>query len=83
MHRSKSCASVWMRTRKDDRISGAKGRNKLPGLDRLLKDATARKINVIAAWSVRRERIRVNTELAPQPHDAMNPGTVRCRWRQA
>ena len=35
-------------------ISGAKGRDKRPGFDRLLKDATARKINMIAAWSVDR-----------------------------
>jgi DNA invertase Pin-like site-specific DNA recombinase len=35
-------------------ISGAKGRDKRPGFDRLLKDATARRINMIAAWSVDR-----------------------------
>src|SRR5246127_757563 len=35
-------------------ISGSNGRDKRPGLDRLLKDATARKINMIAAWSVDR-----------------------------
>ena len=38
----------------DNGISGAKGRDKRPGFDRLLKDATARKINMIAAWSVDR-----------------------------
>jgi DNA invertase Pin-like site-specific DNA recombinase len=38
----------------DAGISGAKGRDKRPGFDRLLKDATARKINMIAAWSVDR-----------------------------
>ena len=37
-----------------DAISGAKGRDKRPGFDRLLKDATSRKINMIAAWSVDR-----------------------------
>ena len=36
----------------DAGISGAKGRDKRPGFDRLLKDATARKVNMIAAWSV-------------------------------
>jgi DNA invertase Pin-like site-specific DNA recombinase len=36
----------------DAGISGANGREKRPGFDRLLKDATARKINMIAAWSV-------------------------------
>jgi DNA invertase Pin-like site-specific DNA recombinase len=38
----------------DAGISGAKGRDKRPGLDRLLKDATARNVNMIAAWSVDR-----------------------------
>jgi DNA invertase Pin-like site-specific DNA recombinase len=38
----------------EDAISGAKGRDKRPGFDRLLKDATGRKINMIAAWSVDR-----------------------------
>jgi DNA invertase Pin-like site-specific DNA recombinase len=38
----------------DAGISGAKGRDKRPDFDRLLKDATARKINMVAAWSVDR-----------------------------
>jgi DNA invertase Pin-like site-specific DNA recombinase len=38
----------------DAGISGSNGRDKRPGLDRLLNDATARKINMIAAWSVDR-----------------------------
>src|SRR6516162_5026260 len=38
----------------DAGISGAKGREKRPGFDRLLKDATARKIDMVAAWSVDR-----------------------------
>jgi DNA invertase Pin-like site-specific DNA recombinase len=38
----------------DAGISGGKGRDKRPGFDGLLKDATARKINMIAAWSVDR-----------------------------
>jgi DNA invertase Pin-like site-specific DNA recombinase len=38
----------------DAGISGAKGRDKRPAFDRLLKDATARKLNMIAAWSVDR-----------------------------
>lgn len=38
----------------DAGISGAKGRDKRPGVDQLLKDATARKVNMIAAWSVDR-----------------------------
>jgi DNA invertase Pin-like site-specific DNA recombinase len=38
----------------DAGISGAKGRDRRPGFDRLLRDATARKINMVAAWSVDR-----------------------------
>jgi DNA invertase Pin-like site-specific DNA recombinase len=38
----------------DAGISGAKGRDKRPGFDRLLKDATIRKLDMIAAWSVDR-----------------------------
>jgi DNA invertase Pin-like site-specific DNA recombinase len=36
----------------DAGISGAKGREKRPAFDRMLKDATARKIDMIASWSV-------------------------------
>ena len=38
----------------DAGISGAKGRDKRPGFDRLLKDATRRQFDLIAAWSVDR-----------------------------
>lgn len=38
----------------DAGISGAKGRDQRPGFDQLLRDATSRKINMIAAWSVDR-----------------------------
>jgi DNA invertase Pin-like site-specific DNA recombinase len=38
----------------EDTITGSKGRDQRPGFDRLLKDATARRINMIAAWSVDR-----------------------------
>jgi DNA invertase Pin-like site-specific DNA recombinase len=38
----------------DAGISGAKGREKRPAFDRLLKDATVRKVDMIAAWSVDR-----------------------------
>jgi DNA invertase Pin-like site-specific DNA recombinase len=38
----------------DNGISGAKGRDKRPGYDRLLKAATTRKIDIVAAWSVDR-----------------------------
>ena len=38
----------------DNGVSGAKGREKRPGFDALLKAATKRKIDVVAAWSVDR-----------------------------
>jgi DNA invertase Pin-like site-specific DNA recombinase len=38
----------------DPGISGGKGRDKRPGFDRLLKAATRRQIDVVAAWSVDR-----------------------------
>jgi DNA invertase Pin-like site-specific DNA recombinase len=38
----------------DAGVSGAKGRDRRPGFDRLLKAATRRKIDVVAAWSVDR-----------------------------
>jgi DNA invertase Pin-like site-specific DNA recombinase len=38
----------------DHGISGAKGRNQRPAFDRLLKDATRRRFDVIMAWSVDR-----------------------------
>jgi DNA invertase Pin-like site-specific DNA recombinase len=38
----------------DNGVSGAKGRDKRPELDRLLKDAARRRFDVVAAWSVDR-----------------------------
>src|SRR5215471_6452406 len=38
----------------DNGISGAHGRDKRPGFDRLLKTATRREIDIVAAWSVDR-----------------------------
>jgi DNA invertase Pin-like site-specific DNA recombinase len=38
----------------DAGISGAKGRNGRPAFDQMLKDATARKFDMIAAWAVDR-----------------------------
>src|SRR5215471_12967236 len=38
----------------DNGISGGKSRDKRPGFDRLLKAATRRQIDVVAAWSVDR-----------------------------
>jgi DNA invertase Pin-like site-specific DNA recombinase len=38
----------------DEGVSGAKGRDQRPGFDRLLRAATRREIDVVAAWSVDR-----------------------------
>ena len=38
----------------DHAISGAKGRDKRPGFDRLLKDASRRKFDVVMAWAIDR-----------------------------
>jgi len=38
----------------DEGVSGAKGRDKRPAFDRLLKAVTRRKIDMVAAWSVDR-----------------------------
>lgn len=38
----------------DHGISGAKGRDKRPAFDRMLKDATRRRFDLVAAWSVDR-----------------------------
>jgi DNA invertase Pin-like site-specific DNA recombinase len=39
---------------RDEAISGAKGRDKRPGFDKLWKDAALRKFDLVAAWSVDR-----------------------------
>jgi DNA invertase Pin-like site-specific DNA recombinase len=38
----------------DQGISGAKGREKRPGFDRMLKDANRRKFDVVMAWAIDR-----------------------------
>ena len=43
-----------MEVYEDAGISGAKGRDKRPALDAMLKDATRKRFDVIAAWSVDR-----------------------------
>jgi DNA invertase Pin-like site-specific DNA recombinase len=41
-------------TYNDAGISGAKGRDKWPGLDRMLNDASRRKFDVVMAWAIDR-----------------------------
>jgi DNA invertase Pin-like site-specific DNA recombinase len=38
----------------DEGVSGAKGRDKRPGFDKLMKATTRREIDMVAAWSVDR-----------------------------
>ena len=38
----------------DEGVSGAKGRDKRPGFDRLCKAITRREVDLVAAWSVDR-----------------------------
>ena len=38
----------------DHGISGAKGRDKRPALDSLMKDATRHRFDIVAAWSIDR-----------------------------
>jgi DNA invertase Pin-like site-specific DNA recombinase len=49
-HRGWQVVAVY----EDAGISGAKGRDKRPGLDQMLKDATRRKFDVVMAWSADR-----------------------------
>ena len=58
----------------DAGISGSNGREKRPGLDRLLKDATARRINMIAAWSVDRLPPPPSERLKTIPRSFQNCG---------
>src|ERR1051326_8873387 len=39
---------------KDEGISGAKGRDKRPGFERMLKDANRRKFDVVMTWAIDR-----------------------------
>ena len=47
---------------RDAGISGAKGRDKRPGLDAMLKDASRRKFDLVMAWAIGRARRRERSE---------------------
>jgi DNA invertase Pin-like site-specific DNA recombinase len=49
-------------------ISGAKGRDKRPALDRLLKDANRRRFDVVMAWSIDRVGRSLSDFLATIQH---------------
>lgn len=53
---ARAVAAGWdvVKVYEDAGISGAKGRDKRPAFDALLKDATRRKFDMVAAWSVDR-----------------------------
>jgi DNA invertase Pin-like site-specific DNA recombinase len=48
------CGHEVVGTYEDAGISGSKGRDKRPGLDRMLKDAVRRRMDMVACWSVDR-----------------------------
>ena len=54
--RAIAAARGWqiVETYRDEGISGAKGRDRRPGFDRMWKDAARRKFDLVAAWSVDR-----------------------------
>jgi DNA invertase Pin-like site-specific DNA recombinase len=58
-----AAARGWnvVRIYQDQGISGAKGRDKRPGLDTLLKDAAKGDFRLVAAWSVDRLGSRFRT----------------------
>ena len=43
-----------METYEDQGVSGAKGRDKRPGFDRMLRDASRRRFDFLAVWSIDR-----------------------------
>ncbi len=55
--------SGWevVETYDDHGISGATGRDKRPALDKLMKDATRRRFDIVAAWSIDRMGRSVHT----------------------
>jgi len=48
------CGHLITKVYRDHGVSGAKGRDKRPQFDAMLKDASRRKFNVVMAWSVDR-----------------------------
>jgi len=58
----------------DQGISGAKGRDKRPAFDRLMKDATRRQFDVVMAWSVDRpgRSLRI-----------LSPSSARCTRKES
>ena len=48
------CGHAVAKVYQDEGISGAKGRDKRPGLDAMLKDANRRQFDQVAVWAVDR-----------------------------
>jgi DNA invertase Pin-like site-specific DNA recombinase len=48
------CGHIVAKVYQDEGISGAKGRDKRPGLDAMLKDANRRQFDQVAVWAVDR-----------------------------
>jgi DNA invertase Pin-like site-specific DNA recombinase len=51
---SARCGYTVVQVYQDERIRGAKGRDKRPGLDAMLKDANRRQFDHVAVWAVDR-----------------------------
>ena len=51
-HAAERFAWTIMAVHRDEGISGAKGRDRRPGLDALLRGITRREYDIVAAWSV-------------------------------
>ena len=49
----------------DNGICGAKGRNRRPGLDALLKDASRGRFDVVMAWAPSQPRYRQGAQVGP------------------
>jgi len=54
VHVAQRAGWIIAETYEDAGVSGAKGRDKRPAFDRLLKDAARRRFDVVSAWSVDR-----------------------------
>jgi len=62
-------------TYQDQGVSGAKGRDQRPGFDRMLKDASRRRFDVLAVWSI--DRLGRSTAAVATALDDLEAAGVR------
>ena len=66
----------------DEGVSGAKGRDKRPAFDRLMKAVTRREVDMMAAWSA--SRVSAHTLSASQPYCGSTRWTaMRASWHRS